>query len=117
MVRPSALAVLRLITSSNLVGRTTGRSAGAAGGRSFGDGHKQSFPGRAPEQFNCIGPCVSVVLFLLPKTPQPSELDFGEFSKRRMREMSQNIGVHRIFSGSRARPGPCENSRRHQKYL
>jgi hypothetical protein len=34
-----------------------------------------------------------------------------------MREMSQNIGVHRIFSGSRARQGPCENSRRHQKYL
>jgi len=27
-VRPSALAVLRLITSSNLVGRITGRSAG-----------------------------------------------------------------------------------------
>jgi hypothetical protein len=50
----------------------------AAGGRSFGDGHKQSFPGRAPEQFNCIGPRVSVVLFLLPKTPQPSELDFGQ---------------------------------------
>jgi hypothetical protein len=46
-----------------------------------------------------------------------SKLDFGHFSKRRMREMSQNIGVHRIFSGSRARPGPCENSRRHQKYL
>jgi nucleoside-diphosphate-sugar epimerase len=45
------------------------------------------------------------------------ELDFGQFSKRRMREMSQNIGVHRIFSGSRARPGPCENSCRHQKYL
>jgi hypothetical protein len=45
------------------------------------------------------------------------ELDFGQFSKRRMREMCQNIGVHRIFSGSRARPGPCENSRRHQKYL
>jgi hypothetical protein len=47
----------------------------------------------------------------------PAQLDFGQFSKRRMREMSQNIGVHRIFSGSRARPGPCENSRRHQKYL
>jgi hypothetical protein len=31
--------------------------------------------------------------------------------------MSQNIGVHRIFSGSRTRPGPCENSRRHWKYL
>ena len=46
-----------------------------------------------------------------------AELDFGQFSKRRMREMSQNIGVHRIFSGSRARPGPCENSCRHQKYL
>src|SRR5262249_31301596 len=29
-VRPSALAVLRLITSSNLVGCTTGRSAGFA---------------------------------------------------------------------------------------
>jgi hypothetical protein len=28
MVRPSALAVLRLMTSSNLVGRITGRSAG-----------------------------------------------------------------------------------------
>ena len=30
MVRPSALAVLRLITSSNLIGRSTGRSAGFA---------------------------------------------------------------------------------------
>src|SRR5262245_39768364 len=28
IVRPSALAVLRLITNSNLVGRSTGRSAG-----------------------------------------------------------------------------------------
>jgi hypothetical protein len=45
------------------------------------------------------------------------ELDFGQFLKRRMRETSQNIGVHRLFSGSRARPGPCENSRRHRKYL
>ena len=30
MVRPSALAVLRLITSSNLVGCSTGKSAGVA---------------------------------------------------------------------------------------
>ncbi len=30
MVRPSAVAVLRLMTSSNLVGNCTGRSAGLA---------------------------------------------------------------------------------------
>jgi hypothetical protein len=30
MVRPSALAVLRLMTNSNVVGCTTGRSAGLA---------------------------------------------------------------------------------------
>jgi hypothetical protein len=28
-----------------------------------------------------------------------------------MRETPQNTEVHRIFSGSRTRPGPCENSR------
>jgi hypothetical protein len=52
-----------------------------------------------------------------PYNATSSELDFGQFSKWRMRETSQNIGVHGIFGGSRARPGPCENSRRHQKCL
>jgi hypothetical protein len=40
-VRPSALAVLRLITSSNLVGCCTGRSAGFSPRVIYGNGHSQ----------------------------------------------------------------------------
>src|SRR6266571_5505881 len=53
-------------------------------------------------------------LGLLRKLP---DLDFGQFSKWRTRGMPQNMGVRRIFGRSRARPGPCKNSRRHPKCL
>jgi hypothetical protein len=49
-----------------------GPSITGRGGRSFGDRPQATLSGRAPEQFNSIGRCFRVVLFLLPKTPQPS---------------------------------------------